>query len=75
MGRFRKALMAALTAGLAALSTALPDGLTGGEITWILGALVVAFGTSWGVPISGFLDLSRLDPAQRAELDRFLNLR
>jgi hypothetical protein len=73
--RFGKAIVAAALAGLAALSTALPDGLTGGEVSWIIAAVVVAFGGTWGVPNSGFLDLSRLDPAQRAELDRFLNLR
>ena len=75
MGRFAKALVAAALAGLGTLSTALPDGLTGGEITLTLSALVIAFLSTWGVPNSGFLDLSKLDPAQRAELDRFLNLR
>lgn len=73
--RALKAIMAAVVSGLGVLSTGLDGGLTNGEIISTVATTVLAFGATWGVPNSGFLDLSSLTPAQRAELDRFLNLR
>jgi hypothetical protein len=75
VGKLRKALTAAVMAGAAALAAGLPDGLTGGEITTVVAGFLIAGLTTWGVPNSGFLDLSGLSAQERAQLDSFLNLR
>ena len=51
MAEYRKAIIGALMAFLAALGTAMSDGtVTGIEWVIIAGAVVTGFGAVWGVP-------------------------
>lgn len=73
--RYAKAIIAAVVAGLGSVTAAIQDGaFTGPEILTAAAALVIAGGATLGVPNGGFLDLSKLDAGQRAQLNRFLNL-
>lgn len=73
--RYAKALLAALGAAAAAIVSGLESpGFSTAEIVTTIAAFVITGGATLGVPNAGFLDLSALTPAQRAELDRFLNL-
>lgn len=75
MTRYRKAILAALTGGLGQLLVALDSpGWTTAEVVGLIATTVIAGGATLGVSNKGFVDLSSLTPAQRAELGRFLNL-
>lgn len=50
MSAYAKAIVAALIAGLSALATALPDGLTAVEVVTCLIAGLTALGAVWAVP-------------------------
>lgn len=51
MSKYAKAIMGGLTAGLAALGTALADGqVTATEWVVVAGAVVAGLGFVWGVP-------------------------
>lgn len=51
ISKYWKAVVAAFTAGGAALGTALEDGtLTGVEVGVIVGAILAGYGFTWAVP-------------------------
>lgn len=67
-----KALVAALMAGLTALSTGLTDGrLTGTELVVAVLALVGAYGATWTVPNAGVVSLGVLDREVRSVHARY----
>lgn len=76
MGKYGKAIMAFL---IGALGTAqgldITDGFPLSEVLTSLVTGLLAGGAAWGVPNAGFVDLSRLTPEQRDQVNRFLNLR
>lgn len=75
MGKYGKAIFAFFIAGLGVLSTGLDNGLTGQEAVTTLVTALLAAGGTWGIPNSGFLDLSKLTAEQRMQLNSFLNLK
>lgn len=47
---YRKAIIAGLVAGLTALATALPDGVSGPEVITIILAIIAGSGITYAVP-------------------------
>lgn len=76
MGKYSKAILAFL---LGVLGTAqgldITDGFPASEILTSLVTGLIAGGAAWGVPNKGYVDLSKLTPEQRDQVNQFLNLR
>ncbi len=80
MGRYAKAIVGALVAGLGALQTSLVDDrVTGNEWVMIASATLAALGLVWGVPNSPDKPPADpadpaarvvIEPAARADIDR-----
>ena len=67
-----KAVVAAVMAGLTALSTGLTDGkLTTTEIVAAVVALLVSYGATWTVPNAGVVSLGVLDREVRSVHARY----